>query len=150
MNILELLKKDHQKVAKILSQLEATTQRAVYKREELFDKLEAEFMIHAHFEEKMFYPALKGEAETKDLILEAYEEHHAVKLMLKELGKLNADDEKWVARLKVIKENIQHHVDEEENELFPQVEAFLPKERLLVLAKRYKEFKAENKKAYSY
>lgn len=89
------------------------------KREDLFNHLEEEFMTHASFEEKFFYPIVKNDATAKDIVLEAYEEHQEVKLTLKELNKLETSDEKWLPRLKVIKENIEHHVKEEESELFP-------------------------------
>lgn len=140
MDILTLLKEDHTQVAKILDKLSDTSLRASKTRETLFSQLEEAFTRHAEFEEKIFYPAVKNEPATKDLILEAYEEHHEVKLILEELRRLSTENERWRPKLIVIKENIRHHVREEENDLFPKVKTILPQERLIDLANIYKDF----------
>lgn len=145
MDILNLLKEDHQKVAHILEQLTDNTEDAIQSREKLFSQLEEEFLIHANFEEKIFYPTLKNEAPTQDLIEEAYEEHQQVKLLLKQLNEAAFDSEEWIEQLAEIKENIEHHVDEEENGLFPKAKKVLSKKTLAALAEQLKEFKAKNK-----
>ncbi len=86
MNAFQLLKKDHKKVAGIFEKLEATTERAVKTREELFAKLKEELDVHAHIEETIFYPVLKKEAKTRDITLEGFEEHHVVKNFSQGIG----------------------------------------------------------------
>ncbi len=145
MNVIDLLKKDHEKVKTILEALKNTTERSIKTREEKLNILKKEFIIHAQFEEKVFYPSVKAEDEIKNLVLEAYEEHYEVKIMLKELDKLALDDERWKARLTVIKENIEHHIKEEENDLFPKIKKLIPAEKLEEMAEQLKKFKEQHK-----
>ncbi|MDQ3688249.1 MAG: hemerythrin domain-containing protein, partial [Acidobacteriota bacterium] len=91
MNAIELLKNDHDKVESIFEKLEPTTERAVKTREELFTQLKQELDIHAHIEEKIFYPAIKDAAATRAITLEGYEEHHVVKILLGELAAMPVD-----------------------------------------------------------
>ncbi len=118
MNAFELLKTDHKKVSSIFEKLESTTERGVKTREDLFAQLKQELDIHAHIEETIFYPVLKQESETRDITLEGFEEHHVVKVLLGELAAMPVDSEEWGAKLKVLKENVEHHVEEEEGEMF--------------------------------
>ena len=106
MNAFQLLKEDHQKVSGIFQQLEPTTERAEKTRTELFAKLKEELDIHAQVEETIFYPSIKQAAETREIVLEGFEEHHVIKTLLKELEALPVDTEQWTAKLKVLQENI--------------------------------------------
>lgn len=128
MNPFQLLKKDHEKVAGLLKKLDETTERGVKTREELFGKLKTELEMHAHIEETIFYPALMKEKKTEDITREALEEHQVVKTLLQELDTLPKDDEQWGAKLTVLKENIEHHVEEEEGDMFKQAQKVLGKE----------------------
>src|SRR2546423_8163210 len=116
MDALSLLKEDHGEVKKLLNQLSETTERAIKTREELFTKLKRELEIHEAIEEEIIYPALKQHAEAKELILEAYEEHDVVNVILRELVETSYGDETWGAKLTVMKENLEHHIAEEEDE----------------------------------
>ena len=116
MDALSLLKQDHDEVKKILGKLEDTTERAVKTRTELFETFRTEMQAHEAIEEEIFYPALKQHAETKDITLEGYEEH----LVMDELDGVPVDDETWAAKFSVLKENIEHHIEEEEGEMFPK------------------------------
>jgi cell division FtsZ-interacting protein ZapD len=118
MNAFEVLKSDHQKVKGIFEQLEPTTERALKTREELFNKLKEELTVHATIEEQIFYPALKDAEPTREITLEAFEEHHVVKELLAELDAEPKDTEEWKAKLTVLQENVEHHVEEEEGEMF--------------------------------
>src|SRR5689334_6334769 len=120
MNAFTLLKEDHQKVAGILEKLDDTTERGVKTREELFARLKSELEIHAEIEETIFYPELEKHDETRDITLEGIEEHRIVKELLAELDALAKDDEVWTAKMTVLKENVEHHVKEEEGEMFPK------------------------------
>jgi iron-sulfur cluster repair protein YtfE (RIC family) len=147
MDALELLKKDHEKVASIFEKLEPTTERGVKTREELFAQLKQELEIHAQIEEQIFYPVLEEAQETHDITLEAYEEHKIVKELLDELDKLATDDETWGAKLKVLQENVEHHVEEEEGEMFSGARDVLSSEQLEELGARLEAAKKEEKKA---
>ncbi|HEV7904854.1 MAG TPA: hemerythrin domain-containing protein, partial [Pyrinomonadaceae bacterium] len=83
MDAITLLKADHEKVSGLFDQLEETTERAEKTREELFTKLQQEPDLHTHVEEKIFYPALKESDETRDIVLESFQEHHVVKVLLR-------------------------------------------------------------------
>ena len=133
MNAFTLLKEDHKRVSDIFEKLAATTERAVKTREELFTRLKTELEAHAQIEEQVFYPALKQEEETRDITLEGIEEHKVVKRLLKELDGMQVNSEEWTAKLAVLKENVEHHVEEEEGEMFTKARRALPKQKLEAL-----------------
>jgi len=147
MDAFELLKKDHEKVSGIFEKLDSTTERGVKTREELFTQLKLELDVHTQIEEQIFYPAIKEAQETHDITLEAYEEHAVVKQLLAELEQLPKDDETWGAKLTVLKENVEHHVEEEEDEMFPAAKQVLSSEQIAALGQRMEVAKKEEKKA---
>ena len=141
MNAFQLLKEDHQKVSGIFQQLEPTTERAEKTRTELFTKLKQELDIHAHIEETIFYPAIKQEAETREIVLEGFEEHAVVKRLLSELEGGEVTSEQWTAKLKVLQENVEHHVEEEEGEMFQKARQVLSEEQIDDLGRRMEQEK---------
>jgi hemerythrin superfamily protein len=143
MNAFQLLKEDHQKVSGIFQQLEPTTERAEKTRTELFAKLNEELTIHAKVEEEVFYRAIKQEAETREIVLEGFEEHHVVKMLLKELESMPVDTEQWTAKLKVLKENVEHHVEEEEQEMFQKARQVLSEDDINRLGVQMEEMKQQ-------
>jgi thiamine kinase-like enzyme len=147
MNAFELLKQDHKKVSDIFSKLEETTERAEKSRDELFTTLKQELDIHAHIEETIFYPVLKREAETRAITLEGFEEHKVVKTLLTELEAEDQTTEQWTAKLKVLKENVEHHVEEEEGEMFKSAREVLTNEQIQDLGARMEEEKKIQQKA---
>lgn len=147
MNAFTLLKTDHEKVAGILEKLEGTTERALKTREELFTQLKTELDIHANIEETIFYPVLEKSEESRDITLEAFEEHRIVKQLLAELEESAKDDEVWTAKFTVLKENIEHHVEEEEGEMFKKARKVLSEEEIEVLGTRMEKAKGEQKAA---
>lgn len=118
MDAIALLKADHDKVKKLLSELETTTERGVKTRAELFSTIKGELTVHEIIEEEIFYPELKAHPKAKDIVLEGFQEHHVVDLLMKELEELDVSDETWGAKAIVMKENIEHHIEEEEGEMF--------------------------------
>lgn len=147
MNAFKLLKSDHEKVAGILEKLEGTTERALKTREDLFAQLKTELDIHTHIEETILYPVLEKAEESRDITLEAYEEHRLVKQLLKELEAAAKDDEQWTAKFTVLKENIEHHVEEEEGEMFKKARKVLSEDEIETLGTRLEEAKKEKKAA---
>jgi hypothetical protein len=143
MDAMTLLKQDHDKVKKMLDQLDSTTERGVKTREELFTKLKRELEIHEAIEEEIFYPALKDHPKTKEITLEAYEEHHVVDTVMAEIEAVPFDDETWGAKLTVMKENLEHHIDEEEGEMFDQARQVFDEDELEDLGERMAARKEE-------
>jgi hemerythrin-like domain-containing protein len=141
MNAFQLLKEDHQKVSGIFQQLEPTTERAEKTRTELFARLKGELDVHAKIEETIFYPAIKQAAETREIVLEGFEEHHVIKMLLKELEAVPVDTEQWTAKLKVLQENVEHHVEEEEGEMFQKARQVLTEEQINRLGAQMEEEK---------
>jgi iron-sulfur cluster repair protein YtfE (RIC family) len=127
MDLYQLLKQDHQKAKRLFEQLSDTSDRAVKSRERLFAQLKQELELHTEVEEQHFYPALREQEETKDLIEEALEEHNEVNELLQELDGPDKDDESWVEQLSELQENVEHHVEEEETQLFPRAQKVLKK-----------------------
>ena len=106
----------------LLDQLESTTERGVKTREQLFAQIKGELMVHEAIEEEIFYPELKSHPRAKDIVLEGFQEHHVVDLLMGELEALPVDDETWGAKAIVMKENVEHHMEEEEGEMFTKAE----------------------------
>jgi hemerythrin superfamily protein len=138
MDAIQLLKDDHKKVEKIFSDMEGKENR-----QRLFPDLDRELSVHAEIEEKVFYPATKEAEPTRDLVLESIEEHKQIKMVLADLEQTDKTTEEWGAALKVLKEDVMHHVGEEENELFPKVKKVLSKQQLEDLGTRMEELKMQ-------
>jgi Hemerythrin HHE cation binding domain len=130
MDALKLLKGDHEKVKKLLGELESTTERGVKTRRDLFAKVKQELVVHEAIEEEIFYPALKEHPKTKEITLEAYEEHHVVDAIMAEIAAVPFDDETWGAKFTVMKENVEHHIDEEEGQMFQQAKQVFDRDEL--------------------
>src|SRR5215212_8716469 len=127
MDALTLLKTDHDKVKKLLTELESTTERGLKRREELYTTIRKELTVHEIVEEEIFYPTLKEHPKATDIVLEGYEEHHVVDLLMGELDATPFDDEQWAPKAKVMKENIEHHIEEEEGEMFEKARQIFEK-----------------------
>ena len=136
MDAVTLLKDDHDTLKKLLNDLDSTTERGVKTREELFTRVRRELEVHEAIEEEIFYPALKEHPKAKDLVLEAYEEHNVVDMVMAEIVDTPYDDETWGAKLTVMKENIEHHIEEEEGEMFPQARDVFERSELQELGDR--------------
>jgi iron-sulfur cluster repair protein YtfE (RIC family) len=147
MDAFELLKADHERVAGILEDIENTTERASKSREKLFTQLKSELDLHAQIEEEIFYPALEESDETRDITLEAYEEHRLVKQLLSELEGESKDTEEWTAKFTVLKENIEHHVEEEEGEMFKKARKALSQEEIESLGNQLQQAQQQAKAA---
>ena len=137
-----LLETDHRRFEELLAQGEETTERGAKRRSQLLNTLTAALNVHEAIEEKILYPALKPHAETHDIVLEGYQEHHVADLIVGELHHLAKDDEKWGPKFKVLKESLAHHIKEEERQMFPTARAVLSNEELTELGVRMKALKA--------
>ncbi|MGO3987260.1 hemerythrin domain-containing protein [Pseudomonas sp. SAS7] len=133
MNAIDLLIQDHKQVKKLLEELSATTERAVKRRAELLQKIEQELQIHTALEEEILYPAIKeaGGKEEAKMYYEAKEEHRTVdSLVIPDLFHTETGTVEFAGRAKVMKELLEHHIEEEEGELFPTAKKLLSKEIL--------------------
>jgi hypothetical protein len=139
---LALLKRDHDHVKKLLEELDATTERAEKTRSDKIAKLKSDLAIHEAIEEEIFYPALREHAEAKDIVLEAYEEHDVVNTIMAEIMRTPVDDETWGAKLTVMKENLEHHIEEEEGEMFAKARDIFDGDALESLGERMQERKS--------
>jgi hemerythrin superfamily protein len=144
-NAIDLLKQDHDKVRKLLAELASTTERAEKKRTELLEKIEKEIKIHTQLEEELFYPAFKkaNGKENERMFHEAVEEHRAVEeMVLPDLKQTDPTTPEFSGRAKVLKELIEHHASEEEEDLFPRARETMSEEQLEQLAVQIEERKA--------
>ena len=143
MEATSLLIKDHEAFKKLFEQFEAAGDAAYKVKKAIFETIKSELLIHMDIEESIFYPAVKAQPseELKDEIREADEEHHVAKLLLAEISKMKPEDEQYDAKVTVLRENIEHHVEEEEGELFPNTKKRLSREMLEQLGEEMEERK---------
>jgi hemerythrin superfamily protein len=132
MNALDLLKQQHEEVSKLFKQFEKLEEGGIAERRELFVMIADRLSAHASIEEQFFYPSIKTE-KTEELVREAVEEHLTVKRIIADLLEMEPADENYSAKMKVLQENVEHHVEEEEKELFKLVRKALDEDQLLAL-----------------
>ncbi|WPP01863.1 hemerythrin domain-containing protein [Pseudomonas sp. HR96] len=152
MNAIDLLMQDHVRVKDLLSQLAESTERAIKKRTDLLNKLEMELTVHTQLEEAILYPAFKeaGDKEQAIMYYEAKEEHRTVdSLVVPDLKKTDPSQPEFAGRVKVCKELLEHHIEEEESEMFPQAKKLLGKAKLDELGAQMEAMRAEMKKSMS-
>jgi hemerythrin superfamily protein len=135
MDALELLKQDHDRIKQLFDQALANTDPGA--RARLLHNIRTELMAHEKMEEDIFYPALRsGGDEAKEIVLEGYVEHHVIDVILDELLSVPEEEEVWQAKLKVLKENLSQHIEEEEGEMFTRARQALGNQKLEALGKK--------------
>ena len=140
MDAITLLKQDHKTVEKLFKQFEKTTAPAEQRK--LAERIIKELSVHAAIEEMVFYPAVRERVPAvEDTVLESLEEHHIVKWVLSELDDMKPDHERFKAKMIVMIENVRHHVEEEESELFPEVRKVIKRKELTDLAEAMEKAK---------
>jgi hypothetical protein len=122
---------------------EALDARDPRERVDMLHQIRTELMAHERMEEDVFYPALRARAEAKDIVLDGYEEHHVIDLILDELLDTPEESDEWKPKLKVLQENIEHHIEEEEGEMFRQAKKAFEKEELEELGEKMEATKLE-------
>jgi hemerythrin superfamily protein len=143
-NAIERLQSDHHKVKELFRQYEAAGDRAYQKKKAIAEEVFTELEIHTTLEEELFYPAMKRKTDQdgKDLVAEAMEEHHVVTTLMEELQGLDPKDERYDAKFTVLRENVAHHTEAEEGEMFPEAEEVLG-DRLERLSQQMQERKQQ-------
>jgi hemerythrin superfamily protein len=119
---MQMLQRDHKIVKELFSQYEKLGDDDLDEKDRLWRQLNEELTIHAEIEERLFYPAVRDVRtdEAEDLINEAIEEHRVVTTLLEEMSNAEVGDDVFDAKMKVLRENVLHHAEEEEKEIFPQ------------------------------
>jgi len=140
MDAIELLESQHREVEKLFAKIEKAKSEDV--KAQLFEELADNLAVHASIEEHQFYPAVKAK-RTEDILLEALEEHVGIKRILADLLETEASDETFDAKISVLKEQVSHHVKEEESELFPKVKKLFDSEQLEALGQEMSAEQAE-------
>jgi len=133
---IEILEREHRRFEDLLKQGEDSTERAQSTRRELLATLTAELNAHELMEEKVLYPALQAHPQAREIVLEGFEEHHVADLIVRELRDVSTNDEVWGAKFKVLKESLEHHIEEEEGNMFRLARGIFSREELRLLAGR--------------
>jgi hemerythrin-like domain-containing protein len=139
-----LLMRDHETVRQLFKKLDKANKNESSDRRELVQQIESELKAHTQIEEEIFYPAFREAARSdkdEDLYFEAIEEHHVVKLIMPEIDKTDTDAEQFTAKCTVLKEMIEHHVEEEESEMFPKARRFMGRDQLQQLGEQMQQRK---------
>jgi hemerythrin superfamily protein len=131
-----LLKGQHREVKGLFKSVEGS--KGARERRRLLERIGQTLKIHTAIEEKIFYPAVReiGTDKAEDLVLESLEEHHVVDLVLAELPRVDPSDERFEAKMTVLKELVEHHAEEEEEEMFPMAERKLGEDQLRELGQQ--------------
>ena len=147
MKATDLLKKQHKNVKALFKKVEETEDGR--RRRQLMDEISNELKLHTRIEEEIFYPAVReiGTSKAEQMVDESFEEHHVVDLVLAELPNVNPEDERFAAKMTVLSELVEHHADEEEDEMFPMVEKKLGKERLQELGEQMEQMAGGERRA---
>ena len=143
----KLLEKDHRRFERLMKEGEETTARASRRRRTILGTLAVEIAAHERKEEKVLYPALKRHREARDIVLEGYQEHHVADVLLGELKNLDPTDERWGAKFTVLKESLDHHIEEEEGHMFKTARSVLGRDRLEALGRRMQAIRGTRKKS---
>ncbi len=140
-NVIDILKQEHDTVLPVLEEL---TEKGLGDRSGTYSSMKSALLLHMEGEEKAVYPRFE-QAGMHDKILESIQEHNAVKTLLSQLDSVSmSNEDEWVARMKVIRENVRHHVKEEENEIFPKARQSLSEDELEEMGSRFEEAKGKS------
>ena len=140
MNAIDILKQQHREVEALFAQFKKA--KSTGPRRRIFEQIADALAVHATIEERHFYPSVKKQA-TEDLLLESLEEHLEIKRVIADLLALDAKDPTFEAKVTVLEEDVQHHVGEEEKDLFPKVEKLFDEETLEAIAEVMEETQDE-------
>jgi hemerythrin superfamily protein len=145
MDALSLLTADHNRVRGLFTRFQAAEEeKDTATMMELAAKIIVELEVHTTIEEEIFYPEIKtANEEIKDVVDEGVEEHHVAKTLIEEVQGLTPDDDAWAAKMKVLIESVEHHAEEEEQEMFPEVRKALDKAKLDDMGVRLEARKAQ-------
>ncbi|HZZ95530.1 MAG TPA: hemerythrin domain-containing protein [Jatrophihabitantaceae bacterium] len=137
-----LLKADHKEVRKLFREFQAAGENATVQKGQLVSKMIELLTVHTYIENEVMYPEVRRLLpDLEDDVLESYEEHHVADVLCMELFAMKPDAERFDAKTTVLIENVTHHIEEEEEEWFPQVRAGLGRKQLQELGEQLLEAK---------
>ena len=146
LTIFDLLKQDHEKFRYLFDQIGKSGRRDSASLQQLFSQVKEELEVHMEGEERFLYPALEQHREAREKALEGYEEHQVVKILLGTFSGLAADDERWGAKISVLNQMVEHHMLEEERQVFRMARATLNKEQVQQIARQFRQHTREGRK----
>ncbi len=144
MTFMDILKQDHDQTKDVFERIEEDEEGE--NREELFTSLRSALEQHMELEEKFFYPILEQNEDTNDKALESLEEHHVAKMVLKEFDSMDLQDDRWMAKFKVLQEVVNHHIQEEEKNIFKMVKKTLEPDQIKEITAQIQQAKSETEK----
>ncbi len=137
-NILSLIEEDHREVEQLFEEFDSAKGRRL---QTLFNQIYMEMTLHAHAEELSFYPAMREYEETAKFIEEAEQEHNSVKILLEQMHSLKPGDAEFKTKMSHLKESMLHHIEEEEEEIFPVVTDCMDEAELEKLGQEFQAVK---------
>jgi iron-sulfur cluster repair protein YtfE (RIC family) len=146
MTIFELLKQDHEKARYLFDKALKCSRKETGALQKLFSQIEEELEIHMEGEERFLYSALEQDDESRAKVLESYEEHQLVKALIGTFNSLAVDDERWMAKLCVLNQVIERHMQEEEARLFKMATKALDRDQIQAIALQFQRHKSEGRK----
>ena len=147
MNVFELLKQDHQRVRDIFSQLGSTSRQDKRNRQDLFQELKRELVAHGHAEEKAFYPKLADKPPTHDIVEDGINEHHQIEQMIGRIETMSVETEEWRTAVGDLEKMVEHHVREEEDDMFARARSLLPEDQLDPIGDQVKKVEDQEKRS---
>ncbi|MFP4559759.1 MAG: hemerythrin domain-containing protein [Thiohalorhabdus sp.] len=142
-DIYQKLAEDHRETSQMLAELDSIAESDPERRDDLFSKLKNELLVHARAEDATFYNALRQHTESKEDARHAKHEHDEVENMLRELSYLDRSTPEWASKLRELKQNVEAHVDEEENQIFPEAQAILDDQQANEIGQSFAQEKAQ-------
>lgn len=143
MDVYQLLRLDHRNVIGLFEEVERMPARPAKARARAYEELRHELLTHAQAEQEIFYAALLDRVPDRELLLEAFEEHGVIERMFKDIDACPIDDERWLAKLNVLREMFEQHIEEEESEVFETARDVLSREEAEAIAEEIEARKAE-------
>lgn len=147
MNAIELLKEDHNELRGYFQNYKASDSDS--EKHEIFEKIKAKLDVHTHIEETVLYPKIKDHEELEDITLEGIEEHHLGDVFVREISGLGEDSEKFEPKMEVLIESIEHHLMEEEGNMFPKIEKIFDESTLEEMGEELEKERKNYKKSHS-
>jgi len=137
-----LLKDDHKEIRRLFREFENAGDGAVKRKGKLVDQILEALTVHTYLENECMYPRVRELLpDLEDDVLESYEEHHVADVLCVELAAMDPDDERFDAKTTVLIESVSHHIEEEEQDWFPQVRAGLSRKQLQEIGARMIELR---------
>lgn len=141
MSVYDVLKQDHDEVKALMAQIEACGDEETPRRNQLFNEMKERLILHSKAEEKAFYLPLMAYQQTEEEVKHGKQEHEEAETLMKELTDSSLNGAAWQQKFRTLKEMVEHHIDEEENEIFPDAEAVIDAQTKARMETNMKELK---------